>query len=117
MHSPRSTFGTTRQSAYWNSSRGAGTLGLLGEVARLGHPAPQVLDVGFALAVAVEALRRDGLARRAQHVVGGARRQALVGLRDRPGVREQNVLRDRRERPAGLLGQVALLVLQVERRA
>src|SRR3954453_20731689 len=111
MHSPRSTWGTTRHSAYWNSSRGAGTLGLLGEVARRLEAASQVL--GVAVALAVEPVGRDGADPGPQQVVGHPRRRALVGLGDRARRRQQHVLGDRRERAAGLGRQVAVLVLQV----
>src|SRR3954453_3288706 len=111
MHSPRSTFGTTRHSAYWNSSRGAGTLGLLGELARRLEAASQVRGVD--LAVAVEPVRRDRFDDRLQDLVGDPRGETLVGLGDRARVGEQDVLGDRGKRAARVLGEVAVLVLEI----
>src|SRR5204862_8304042 len=97
MHSPRSTRGTTRHSAYWNSSRGAsGILGLLGERARRGQPLAQVRDVVVAARLAAQPLLGDGAHHAAHERAVEARRQARVGLGDGAGVRQQHVLANAR---------------------
>jgi hypothetical protein len=97
MHSPRSMLGTTRRIVYWKALR-PDTLDLLDECARRGQPIVQERrEVGAAIirALAEPFLRheRHGLPDRAF----GSVRESLVGLRERPGERQQDVVPDERE--------------------
>src|SRR4051812_4165945 len=110
--SPRSTCGTTRSMAYWNGS-GPGMLGLLHEPLAVLQPGGEVAGVRLRLAPAVGQLARDRLQLRA--VEPG--RKARVGLRDRAGEGEQDVVADRREAVGRAGDRIARGVVDVERGA
>src|SRR3954451_1931696 len=120
-HSPRSTRGRTRTIAYWNGSRGAGTIGLLDERPGRRQPLVEIADVGIALRLGIAdngvhrqpdvGDRRDQIA---HEVIVDLGRVARIGGGDRPRVWQQDVLAHELEGPSSVLVRISPRVMDVQ---